>query len=360
MIGALFDRVAVVLSGHGVRTLVAYPGGENLPSAGPVQPIACDFRLRALPSIREALVLVRRWEVRAVWLIDRPVVSPAYALLRAGGVRQIVVHDHSSGARRAARGVRRMAKAIITRLPWASADAVVAVSGYVAERQRTVGQVPARRIRIVPNPVQLPASSLGRDALRTELGIPPGRPVVAAAGRLTPEKGFADLLRAGELLPEGVELVVLGDGPERPALERLRSALRTGSRMHLAGHRAGASELMAAADVCVVPSRWDEAFCLAAAEALARGRPTVAARVGAIPEFVRDGETGLLVPPGNPAALSQAIRRLLDAPELAERLGRAGQDLVLRQYTWERALTGLLEVFAPAFPETRMAEVAAS
>jgi glycosyltransferase involved in cell wall biosynthesis len=177
---------------------------------------------------------------------------------------------------------------------------------------------------------------------------------------LAPEKGFADLLRAADALPEDVEVVVFGDGPERAALQRLRGELRTGSRVHLPGHRSQSAEWMAAADVCVVPSRWDEAFCLAAVEALAHGRPTVATRVGAIPEFVRDGETGLLVPPANPPALSGAIRRLLEAPELGERLGSAGQAWVLREYTWPRAVAGMLEIVAPAFPETRAAAVAIS
>jgi glycosyltransferase involved in cell wall biosynthesis len=363
LIGALFARVAEVLAERGVRTLVAYPVLDGLPRAldgGAAKPVACDFRLQSAQSVREALALVRSSDVRAVWLIDQPMVSPAYALLHAAGVRRVIVHDHSSGARPVPRGARRLAKAMAVRLPWVSADLVVAVSHYVAERQRTAGMVPTSRVRLVPNPVSPPAPSRSREVLRAELGILPSRRLVAAAGRLTPEKGFADLLRAADGLPEDVEVVVFGDGPERGALQRLRGELRAGSRVHLPGHRSHSAEWMAAADVCVVPSRWDEAFCLAAVEALAHGRPTVATRVGAIPEFVRDGETGLLVPPANPPALSGAIRRLLEAPEMGERLGSAGQAWVLREYTWPRAVAGMLEILAPAFPEPRAAAVAIS
>jgi glycosyltransferase involved in cell wall biosynthesis len=363
LIEALFARLGEVLASRGVRTLVAYPALDVRPSVldrGAAEPIACDFRFDTPESLRQALALIRRSEVRAVWLIDRAVVSPAYALLHAAGVRRVVVHDHASGAWPLPRGAWRFAKAAAARLPWASADVVVAVSDYVAGRQRTAGQVPASRVRVIPNPVSVPAASRPREVLRAELGILPSRRLVAAAGRLTREKGFADLLRAAEALPEDVEVVVFGDGPERAALEKLRTELRTGSRIRLAGHRPGAAEWMAAADVCVIPSRWDEAFCLAAAEALGRGCPTVATRVGAIPAFGRHGETGLLVPPAEPRALSEAIRRLLDAPDLAERLGKAGQALVLREYTWARAVAGLLDVFAPAFPDALGATVAAS
>src|SRR5262249_23569646 len=101
------------------------------------------------------------------------------------------------------------------------------------------------------------------------------------------------------------------------------------------------------ADVCVVPSRWEEAFCLAAAEPLARGRPVVATRVGAIPELVRDGVTGLLVPRRDPPALAAAIRRLLETPELASALGRAGRAHVLAAHGWPQAISGMVSVLAP-------------
>ena len=127
----------------------------------------------------------------------------------------------------------------------------------------------------------------------------------------------------------------------RPARTRIWARVRGG------GQRAEAAELVARSDVCVVPSRWEEAFCLAAAEPLARGRPLVATRVGAIPELVRDGVTGLLVPPADPAELASAVRRLLDEPELAAALGRAGRDHVVATHGWPRAIAGMVSVLAP-------------
>jgi 2-deoxystreptamine N-acetyl-D-glucosaminyltransferase/2-deoxystreptamine glucosyltransferase len=173
--------------------------------------------------------------------------------------------------------------------------------------------------------------------------------MVAAAGRLTAVKGFADLLEAADALPEDVDVLVFGDGPERPRLEAQRARLRTGARVHLAGERPDAAECVAAADVCVVPSRWEEAFCLAAAEPLARARPLVATNVGAIPELVRDGVNGLLVPPSDPPALAGAIRRLLESPDVAASLGEAGRAHLLSAHGWPRAVAALVSVLAPAF-----------
>jgi glycosyltransferase involved in cell wall biosynthesis len=183
--------------------------------------------------------------------------------------------------------------------------------------------------------------------VRAGLGLAPGRRLVAAAGRLTPEKGFADLLEAADALPADVDVLVFGDGPERGRLEALRAQLRTGARVRLGGARPDAAECVAAADVCVVPSRWEEAFCLAAAEPLARGRPVVATRVGAIPELVHDGVTGLLVPAASPPALAAAIGRLLETPELAAALGNAGRAHLVATHGWPRAVAELVSVLGP-------------
>ncbi len=351
-IGRMFAEVANALAPAGIRTRVAYPVLDTRPEAlvgSAAEPVGLELSLATARSVRAAVDLVRREHVRAVWLIDRPVVSPAYALLHAAGVRRVVVHDHSSGARQVRRGVGGQAKRLATRLPWAAADAVVAVSAYVAGRQRTAGGVPSSRIHLVPNPVSIPEALRPRGEVRARLGLLPGRRLVAAAGRLTEEKGFVDLLEAADALPGDVDVLVFGDGPERPRLEALRGRLRTGARVRLAGPRPDAAECVAAADVCVVPSRWEEAFCLAAAEPLARGRPVVATRVGAIPELVRDGVTGLLVPPASPAALAMAIQRLLETPELAASLGQAGRAHLVAAHGWPRAVAGMVSVLAPAF-----------
>jgi glycosyltransferase involved in cell wall biosynthesis len=349
-IGRMFAEVANVLVRHGIRTLVAYPVLDARPDAlagSAAEPLGMDLSLATPRSIGAGVELVLRENVRTVWLIDRPVVSPAYAALHAAGVRRVIVHDHSSGSRQVRHGLRGLAKCLATRVPWAAADAVVAVSEYVAARQRTAGRVPAERIQVVPNPVSVPDAVRPAAEVRASLGLAPGRRLVAAAGRLTPEKGFADLIAAADALPPDVDVLVFGDGPERAGLEAQRAALRTGARVRLAGQRPDAAEYVAAADVCVVPSRWEEAFCLAAAEPLARGRPLVATRVGAIPELVRDGVTGLLVPPADPPALAGALQRLLDAPDLAAALGQSARAHLVATHGWPGAIAALVSVVAP-------------
>jgi glycosyltransferase involved in cell wall biosynthesis len=354
-IGRMFAEVSNALATEGIRTLVAYPELDTRAAAlagSAAETLGLDLSLTTPRSIHAAVELVRRENVRAVWLIDRPVVSPAYAALHAAGVRRVVVHDHTSGSRSVRHGLRGLAKSLATRLPWAAADAVMAVSEYVADRQRKAGRVPAGRVQVVPNPVSVPEALRPAAEVRESLGLSPGRRLVATSGRLTPEKGFADLIAAADALPPDVDVLVFGDGPERARLEAQRAALRTGARVRFLGWWPDAPACVAAADVCVVPSRWEEAFCLAAAEPLARGRPLVATRVGAIPELVHDGVTGLLVPPADPPALSAAIRRLLDDPDLAAALGHAGRRHVVATHAWPQAIARMVSVLAPAFDAT--------
>src|SRR5262249_6943708 len=121
-IGRMFAGVADVLAQDGIRTLVAYPVLEGRPEVlcgSTAEPLAVDLSFRTPESVVAAVDLVRRENVRAVWLVDRPVVSPVYPMLHAAGARRVVVHDHSSGARPVRHGARGLLKKIATRVPWA-------------------------------------------------------------------------------------------------------------------------------------------------------------------------------------------------------------------------------------------------
>ena len=142
-----------------------------------------------------------------------------------------------------------------------------------------------------------------------------GHPLVLAVGRLHPQKGYDTLLAALPMLTECV-VAVAGDGPLRAQLAAAAPDVRW------LGRRADVADLLAAADVVVLPSSW-EARSLTAQEALRAGRPLVATAVGGLPELLADG--AVLVPPGDPHALGQAIRTLLDDPHAAQELARRGR-----------------------------------
>lgn len=223
-----------------------------------------------------------------------------------------------------------------------------------------------RRLRSVFNAVVVQSRALERQLAADGIqpvhvlphGVPdqPPRPplvlppTVGFAGRLVPEKGVEALLRAFARvvthLPEA-RLLLLGDGPERPRLERVAAELQIASRVTWTGHlpRAAVQERLAPAWLQVIPSLWAEPFGLVAPEAMMRGTAVVASGTGGLAEIVCDGETGLHVPPGNVEALAQAMRRLLEDRELAERMGRAGRVRALAHYREATAVDKIEELY---------------
>ncbi len=177
-----------------------------------------------------------------------------------------------------------------------------------------------------------------RLAVRQELGIGPMEPVLLVAARLAEQKGLTYLLDAmptvWKACPE-VRLLIAGEGPQA---EMLASRARElGERVRLLGGRSDVPRLLAAADVFCLPSI-DEGLPLALAEAMAEGLPVVATHVGGIPELIRDGVTGFLVPPRDPARLAQKVLTLFADPVLRRKLGRAGRASVRQEFTLERMI----------------------
>lgn len=164
--------------------------------------------------------------------------------------------------------------------------------------------------------------------LRAELGLPPTGPVIGAIANIEPRKGLRVLLQAFcRISRPDARLVVIGasaDLAEAAALAVIAASPAAAGRIQLAGQRPNARRFVPLFDVCVVPSLARESFGLLALDAMRAGRPVVASRVGGLPEVVEDGVTGILVPPGEPVALAEALERLLCDPALARRMGEAG------------------------------------
>jgi glycosyltransferase involved in cell wall biosynthesis len=204
------------------------------------------------------------------------------------------------------------------------ADLVLAVSSDLADNARRLG---ARDVRVVPALAPpLPPAARTRAEVRDELGVDEGRPLVVAVGRLHPQKGYDVLLdavarweRGGKLQPAPL-VAIAGDGPlEAELAERVRSERLP---ILLLGRRSDVADLLGAADLCVLPSRW-EGSPFTAQEALRSGTPLVSTRAGGIPELVGDGAE--LVPVGDAAALADAVVRVLGDAAHAAELADAGR-----------------------------------
>lgn len=218
-----------------------------------------------------------------------------------------------------------------------------------------------RRIEVVPLGFGLlrfrdvdDAEALAKP-IRDRLEAQGGSRVVGMVARLVPVKGIDVFLSAAERIVAGrsdVKLILVGDGELRAEIERRVAASRIRRSVVMLGFWPDLREVYAACDV-VVLSSWSEGTPVAVIEAMAAGRPVVATRVGGVPDLVIDGETGILVAPGDAGGLAEGIVRLLDDASTAARLGAAGRRRVMDSYTIQASAAATEYVYTRLLSEGR-------
>ena len=228
----------------------------------------------------------------------------------------------------------------------AEVDRLIAVSAGLRRTYERIGVSP-ELFTTVPNGIAPLVHRMSRNEARRVLGLDLAQPVVMTVGRLTHMKAQWQLLEAvPDLVTRFPDLavVLLGDGPLTDALVKRAASLGVAHVVRFPGHRPDARLLLAAADVFVLPSRY-EGMPLAALEAMEAGLPVVATRVVGSEEVVMDGVTGALVPFGRPAELGAALGALLADPALRRRLGAAGRCRYLARFTRDRMASDTWSVY---------------
>ncbi|HZQ87777.1 MAG TPA: glycosyltransferase family 4 protein [Acidimicrobiales bacterium] len=204
-------------------------------------------------------------------------------------------------------------------------DRLVAVSESERDLVAALGFVPPDRIEVVRNGIEASVPSATRD-LRAEFGIPAGAPLVASVARLEHQKApdlFVDAAERLSRVVPGAHFLLVGSGPLDHRVTSLVDAGGLGDRFHRLAHVRDVSHVMAQFDVFVLTSRY-EGLPYVILEAMRAGLPVVATDVIGTRDAVVHGVTGVLVTPGDPAAVAEAVRWMLDAPQTAASFGRAG------------------------------------
>lgn len=267
----------------------------------------------------------------------------AVLLGQSSGIRPAVISTiHSSRVRNTADWRKLQALDPFT-------DRLIAVSGAMARKLRAEGRTDIP-VSLIYNGVDLRRydRALPPAPLRAEYGLATEARLVGAVARLAPEKGQRTLIAAWPqvlALIGAAHLLIVGEGEDRVDLEAQAAGLGIAGTVTFTGYRADVPALTAALEVAVLPS-YREAQGLSALEAMAMGVPVVASRVGGIPEMIRDGESGLLVPPDDPAALAAAIARLLTDPPYARALAARGYELAHSRFGLEAMVAAVEEVYA--------------
>lgn len=284
-------------------------------------------------------------------------------LVRAEGVQLIHTHhshDHWLGAlaRGSAALIRTFhnVRAVKTRWPatfvYRRTHGVIAVSRQIGARCRAAG-IPESRLRVIGGAVDLDRFRPHQDggSIRRELGLG-SSPVVGSVARLAPERGHELLIRAFRELARDIpeaKLLLVGKGEARGMLEALVAEVGLRDRVVFAGYRDhDLPAVLAAMNCFALMGAGSDESCRAALEAMAAGKPVVARRVGALPETVVDGDSGLLLPADRPELLARALYSVLADPERAARMGSAGRDRMEREFSPERQVRQVEALYATA------------
>ncbi len=325
-----------------------------------------SFPLRNLygaAAARQGLALAR-WlrEERVSILHAHDIYSNVFGVMwgRMAGARTIA-------SRRWWEGYPQMHWRLAARWGYGLADAALANSEAVVALLLREGVTPAK-ISVVPNFLDDHAFEVPADyrlqELRAGIGLRPEDRAIGIVANLLPIKDHATLMRAFARLAAArpaVRLVLVGDGPERSRLQELSAALGITERVVFAGRRSNDPNLHHLFEISVLCSV-SEGLPNSVLEAMAAGRPVVATRVGAAGDAVLDGVTGSLVPTGDDAALTGALRALLDDPARARAMGDAGRQRAREKYSPESALRALEQLYGrlAGVPGAQFSDLAAS
>lgn len=326
----------------------------------PMDDMAAAAEQRGIPLTR--LTIYRDYDLPLLWRLRRALrqIKPdivhthlihadlfGYAAAKLARGAAVVSSRHLDDAFRYRSRWRR-----INRRLWRMVDAGIAISEAMKRFALDIEEAPADKISVVLYGMAYSwlsdaAIDAARQGLRAELKLPPDAQLLGMACRLVEQKGISYALEALRRLRSDfprAHLVIAGAGEKAPELRRLASNLGVADRVCWLGWRADAADLMAAFDVFLLPSL-HEGFGLVLLEAMSRRVPIIASKVGAIPEIVVDGETGILVEPRNVDQLDQAMTRLLTDRALRKYMGLLGAARLEERFGVERMVDGTIAVY---------------
>jgi len=319
------SRIHREAASHGVKS-VALPIGRKRPGG--------IFALRGLLA-RERFDVVNTHSSTDTWLA-------ALACRTLGGAPPLVRTRHISAALPANAATRWL----YTR----ATDRIVTTGEKLREQMLRETGIAAERVVSIPTGIDLVRFRPGdRAAARAQVGLDPAAPVVGIVATLRSWKGHRYLLEAvAAMARRDVQVAIVGDGPQREALEALTGKLGLAERVRFAGNQADVAPWMRAFDLFCLPSYANEGVPQALMQAMACGLAVVTTPVGSIEEIVADGTTGAIVPPEDAVRLREAIERLLGDAAARSALGKRAAALAAERFGEERMVDRMIEVFGQA------------
>jgi glycosyltransferase involved in cell wall biosynthesis len=268
---------------------------------------------------------------------------------------KLIYSDQESRTSHPSGGIKNIFRLIRNRLYGKYIHTIIADAEFIKECQIRDHFTRPDKLSVIYNGVNLQrfgkTDSGQRPHILSKFHISPESSIIVTIAKCIPEKGLNYFLEAAKTIiatrPNSFFFIV-GDGPEQSALDQQASRLGLKDKVIFAGLRVDTEVFLSVADVFVLLSTWEEAFAFSLLEAMASGCPVVASRIGAIPESVLDGVTGILVPPKDSKAAADAILKLLNDDELRLKMSVAARKRVEENFSLEQWVNKTIEVYEKA------------
>ena len=336
---------------NGNRAIICYPEVDEVPdrivSAG-IEILSFDF---STSGPGELYRFIRKHRIGTLYLTDRPVYSFKYLWCRLAGVKNIVIHDRTSGDGDTPGVLKKCAKTLLNRYPIISADLAIAISEFVKQRLIRVSCFPEQRTVKIWNGIDIEKFEPGKDDFVFEkYHIPKSKKIIFANARANKYKGIQILIEAANILVnenkrEDLFFLYCGDGPDLDCFHKLIGEKNLGEYFLCPGKTSEIDRILKGVSIVVVPSLWQEGFGLSVIEGMAAGKVVIASKVGGIPEIISDSENGYLVSPGDSKALATKIADIIDDEDLQNKIGDSGRKNVINRFNIEEKKEELLQVF---------------
>lgn len=345
-----WKEIADAASTAGWRTAIAYPtdSTQNIDHQNSFNPDRLEAFLSAWIwwDIFGVYRLVRRLNIRSIYLTDRPFRTWKYGWLKIAGVQSIVVHDHTPGDRPAISGIKGLIKRVLNSIPWLTADLYVSVSPLMRQRHLSNAKIPSSRCVTVTNGIivrdLIPDA---RKLLIEKFKLAKESFIVAAVGRLNPYKRFDFAIRciaqlAQEYPSSQPVLILLGDGPDRARLEKIAQLLNIKHKIIFTGRVLDAWPTLCGVDAVIHPSS-GEGLSLAILEAMAAARPVIVPSLPSVAQSIDDGSSGFVYQNGDLSEAKKLLHDLACDRMLQASIGQNARQKIIEHYQLYRTLENL-------------------
>lgn len=341
---------------RGWQSIVIYPQSpqdENLGcDSSNLSQLEAFLSKGKLKDINRIYQLIRHFNIRSLYLTDRPFRSWKYFLFRLAGINSIIVHDHTPGDRPAITGLKGIIKYLLNSLTWFTASLYIAISPLMRQRHLLNARIPAAQITTVTNGIEVrDLIPKARELLIEKFRLAPDSFIICAVGRLNAYKRFDFAINCvASLAHEHPQihpvLILIGDGPDRQHLQGLTDSLPPECKVIFAGQINDVWPLLCGVDTVIHPSA-GEGLSLAILEAMAAARPVAVPSLASVSQTIEHGYNGLIYQEGSIDDAERLLSRLSSDKMFRTSLGANARTTVLEKYRLDRAISDFNETVLP-------------